>query len=143
MGQSTDAIVCYGVRFADDFMEDTYTPPGPDEWKGAPDHWVWDEEEEEWLYAEGHKYAGEKVEDVFEELTLEGVEIFSHCSSEYPQWIACLEGTKQVANRGYPQKLDLSFGVPHGAADKLKKWAEKWQIPVEAEPAWWLCSDWS
>lgn len=144
MGVSTDAIVCYGIRLGD-FMEDTYTPPGPEEWQGAPESWVWDEEEEVWRYAEGHKYAGEEVEDVFYgELTGEGVEVVSHCSNEYPKWIAAVKGLVQTAKRGYEEELEMGGVVPSESVAKLRAWFEKWKIPIPAgeEPKWWLCSYW-
>lgn len=141
MGVSTNAIVCYGLRT--DWLEYERLPLGPDTWKvQPPDGWAWDAEQEIWVYAEDHEYAGEETN--LEDLDTEDVTLLEHCSSSSPCWIVAINGSRIKARRGFPVRLTLPAVKPDWD-EKLLAFAKRWGIDLDEDekPGWILCSWWS
>jgi hypothetical protein len=125
MGQSTDAILLYGVPLEaeslDDFREERY--PNKDPLPDSPDFVPW-------LAYEGKPY--------------DGIEIVRHCSGDYPMHIVAIEGTQTTAWRGHPKPIDVAkLAVPAGADEKLRAFVERYKLTASGEPGWWLASDWN
>lgn len=70
-----------------------------------------------------------------------GVEILSHCSVDYPQYLLAAYGTATTASRGNPRVI-TRLDPPPGAQQKLSWALGVLQLePPQDKPAWWLASD--
>lgn len=154
MGQSTDAILCFGIAFEEEF------------------EFPWSEEEDSdheswWLKVNGYSCP------LFNPFTEEGdfkpgidredprigeffghkrnwlrdhpfpVDVVHHCSGDYPMYILAVLGTEIYAHRGYPQSVDPEdFVIPEGGRETLLGFCEKYGIATVGGPKWWLCSYW-
>lgn len=118
MGVSTDGILFWGFTFAGEDHRHIDPP-----WEGHWSSWEWKAEKE-----------------LKEKLTALGIEIDSHCSSEYAEYYITLTETKHTASRGYPEEI-TQLEVPKDGRDRLQKACAllciEWQ-----EPKWWLASYW-
>jgi hypothetical protein len=146
MGQSTDAILCWGIEVTED-----------DE--GVP----WDEAAEEAGFDEGGAdeeylalvlcglapYRGDNDAALREywkakreALKACDIELVRHCSYDYPMYVLAIAASKVKANRGYPQTITKAH-IDQAEADtwqaKLTDACEK--LGVEPQSGQWiLCS---
>jgi hypothetical protein len=132
MGQSTDAILCYGMLVASETIED---------WEEQPDE-AGDEAEKKRNPLGYMAWMGEGE-------TIDGVEVklVSHCSSDYPEYIVAIAESEMMAWRGNPKPvLGLTTRPEWDAA--IRKFIEKYGVELEENehndvPRWWIASDWS
>lgn len=120
MGQSTDAILVFGLNIPENF------DPSPiadaldvdretfDDWDGIKDHL---------------------------ETTLE-VTLVVHCSNTHPMYIVALNNGKMgwTAWRGYPREVATLPRPTEEQTARLRKAAEVLGLPFD--PKWWLVSWW-
>jgi hypothetical protein len=117
MGQSTDAILCYGISMDEDF----------DYKSRFPEH----------IDGDGYfdKYA---LIDMLEEKF--GCTLEIHCSCDYAMYILAIKDSVTTAYRGGPEII-TSLEVTPAWAEKLQK--AKVYMGLEKEEAnWWLASLW-
>lgn len=133
MGQSTDAILVFGIPFEEEevlpefmrdfddfdaFVDDAMGIPPWGE-PGRPDYPT--------IVALRATYP---------------VTLVSHCSGDYPMYILAVPGTEITANRGTPHVFVDGFPVVDlGKYTKLLSWAEAHNI--EGTGRWILCSNWN
>ena len=147
MGQSTDALLMFGVSLGDG--EDMEWPPElvePDDGDaGYPDLQGWidrraglqrpqteDYKDPTWsAYWQAQRAAKAACP----------IELISHCSSDYPMWVVALRDTVQRANRGHPTTPTMRE-ISDADRAALKGFCEEFGLPW-SEPAWVLASDWS
>ena len=140
MGVSTDAILCWGIHLPDEEdREDDVIPPwvdgdmdgvlcekmsGP---KPPPESKTDDDRKAYW------KTRSDFLKGI-------NVEVFSHCSGDYPMYIIAITESKTVASRGYPETIK---SLRHGM-----KWDQQLRAVCDVlgikwePPKWILCSDW-
>lgn len=117
MGQSTDAILVYGVPLKDD--ADSILLDAADE----------------------HDHIINKLID---NQTIDGIYFEFHCSGDYPMYIVAIENSKQWAWRGHPIKIDiekLSLDVI-GMKKKIAEFVSKYNLKTDGEIGWWMASYW-
>ena len=129
MGQSTDAILCYGVQLGEDdeplaFME------GFDE---LDDLLLKEGNQPRWG-DEGHDFQSQ-----WAWLATQPVEMVHHCSGNYTMYIIALRGTVTTASRGYPEEV-ATYEPDHVAVQHFMQWLLDHNI--DGEPKWLLCSMW-
>ena len=117
MGQSTDAILVYGIP-----LEEDSVPFSEEDAKSGPS----------WM-----RYHGTNED---------GVCLVRHCSGDYPMFILAIPDTETRAWRGHPKLVpvaELPFSPDWDPT--LLSYAEKHRLEISgnAKPGWWLCSDWS
>lgn len=118
MGQSTDAILVYGIPLVEDSIEE------------------FDEENDK---EEGIAYLA------WSGKTENGISLEAHCSSEFTMQIVAIEKTKTVAWRGHPVKLNLQTLINKQQSDwndRLHAFVKKYNLETEGKPGWYLCSYW-
>ena len=149
MGQSTNAILCYGFSLTEDDSEqlpwlldesgdqmdfsdflakkaDLNMPPVP---------WVQDGNNDPWYdYWRMKREIEDKV----------GVTLVMHCSDEYPMYILAIKDSVHVAIRGTPELLGQSIPLARvqGWEKLLSDFCGDAGIPF-VQPQWMLCSMWS
>lgn len=137
MGQSTDAILCWGIHI------DEY---------GVP----WEDKAEE--LGQDDPYSDEAIACVIadQKLSRGGVvktlkdhhiELVTHCHHEGPMYILALEGTVKTAHRGYPQTINFEALSQIFDAKMLLKFQEavvKLGLGIDdnTKGRWILCSYW-
>lgn len=115
MGQSTDAILCYGINIED----------------GSDQH-----EACEALSGDDHYEALEAAE---KEL---GVELVGHCSGDYRMYIIGTHKTR--AWRGDPKEIDPASMVidEKAARAQIRTFCERFKLSFSEDACkWWLASD--
>lgn len=144
MGQSTDAILMYGVNLG--------------EGEGLEWPSMLTEEGESYPDIDGYiaslaglkEPAGEDYQDpawsAFWAAKRKSVEAFpvnlvSHCSGDYPMWVLAVRNTVQRARRGYPETPTMRE-IAEADRDALKAFCDATGLPW-SEPGWVLCSDWN
>jgi hypothetical protein len=161
MGQSTNAILSWGIQFEDgegapwaekaeeagfDPWSDDYLAfalcdikpfNGPeDDWgeRGSPEY--------EAISARYSAYYDKK------EVALAGlgVEFLHHCSGDYPMYMLVISGSEQSASRGYPESInprEMEMAVENGNwPQTLRAVMEKLEIDGDKDMGWTLCSYW-
>lgn len=115
MGVSTNAMLYYGIPFEEDDERLEY-----------------DENSEE---EEQHELA----QALYESTDLGGVTIETHCSYDFPMYIASIDS--HVAYRGEPVRIKtLTTPSAHERA-KLQAFAKKYKLDY-SKAGWYLCSMW-
>ena len=134
MGQSTDAILCWGVDLGAD-----YEPP----WAELAEELGYDDPFEGGAIV--HILTDEKIDplEVDYKLTEMCIKVVEHCHSDYPMYILAAAGSITEANRGYPEmipphKLEVTEFQKALFLESLSKLGVK----AHAKPAWILCSYW-
>ncbi len=130
MGQSTDAILCFGVELGED-----------DE---APSFMEGFDEFDDFLMNEGGQprwgEAGHSFDKQREWLAAQPVEMVLHCSGDYPMYILAVRGTVTTASRGYPQAVTTE-DPDHTQVQRYMSWLS--DHGIEDEPKWLICSMWN
>lgn len=117
MGQSTDALLMYGIRLTDEADLE------------------YDEEADEGSAAARLAWSGDDVD---------GVTIESHCSGEYPMYIIAIKATVIRAWLGHPKDIDPAKLVAQSEwADKLQAFVLKYKLPTEGQMGWIMASNWN
>lgn len=168
MGQSTNAILFYGIGFNDEGHE--IDPQGFPEGTEPEDDDAWTSYswEEAWALMHGairpppvtpEENSSSAAYQVYVERNKEvldawweakrkaeeqaGCGLDTHCSSECPMLFVYLSGTHQVCWRGSVVEAHMNLPIPKEEADaKLKDFCEKMGLMYQ-EPKWLLVSDWS
>ena len=125
MGVSTDAYLIYGVLIPE------WDEQGCIEQKDLPKE-LRDLNED----PDGEVYIGEISDD--------NCDMFVHCMSECPMWIATPKTVKSYrAWRGDPVEMNFADLITVDGENKahLKAFCEKLGVKY-TEPKWWLCSYW-
>lgn len=153
MGQSTDAILFYGILVTGEDQ----SPECP--WEGQEmldESASWSSFDDVYMLKAGligpePSYEDERAKwDKWLEKKMKvkiPVEWFSHCSGEYPMWAMAARGLRFSASRGYPHTFEGALGVLDAQAnlDALKAIEDACTLMgIEfKEPEWHLVSDWS
>lgn len=140
MGQSTDAILCYGFQFDDD-------EGSMPEFLRAPDDSKEDDKDFEQFLLE--KYAPELLEYTYQDykkrraaIDSVGVTLVRHCSCDYPMHILAATASVHNASRGRPVDLGQHIVSPTALwAECIRKFCADTGVEYK-EPSWLLCSDW-
>lgn len=137
MGQSTDAIIAYGLDLGDEIEEFEYDEADGFESAamkrllaeivGFTEQWTPNKEG----YFDRKRAAEESL----------GIEIITHCSCDYPMHFLAARGSENRAYRGSPQPVgDLVVDPTWNG--KIAKAMSVLGIKSEGEPAWTLFSNW-
>lgn len=132
MGQSTDAILCWGIQLAED------------------DEVPWADDAEEFGYDDplepaamvrvitGEKLGSHKANERLKEL---GIQIVMHGHYEDPAIIIAAVGSVTTAHRGYPQEVNegVMDDPPIRWLDSLNRALPKLGIP-DSKYQWTLCA---
>lgn len=147
MGQSTDAILAWGIQF-----EEKKAIP----WEEAAERAGYDDplDDDAMAYllcgldkpkasykddAEVHREYWDAKRAALKECP---VELISHCSGEYPMYMLAISSSEKKARRGYPQAIDPNFlEIQDGWLEEFVEACKKLGIE-NPEPKWWLQSDW-
>lgn len=152
MGVSTDGIICYGIKF-----DEEYGFPWNDDDIDIEDWWrvvsgfapsveIYDEQGG---YINGTRPDGSVIDRYYEELRKWDkenplpVQEVNYCSGDYPLYILAIPGTVKRASRGFPEAFrpeELLF--PEDARQALIDFCDKYSIDYEDEPQWYLASYW-
>lgn len=108
MGQSTDAILAYGI----DLGEEMPPKMSEEEWDIAREQW------------------GEKADQV------RGYEIVYHMTGDDPFYFLAVPGTVTTASRGYPERVNV-FGDTQHLPGIKRFWDAMHDIGVPTEKAGW------
>jgi hypothetical protein len=154
MGQSTDAILFYGIELDETNPLQTLLDPDHDnnefevdfkEWLcerlGGPKKPKWDSEANE--YVTPWVTWREAMNQFLKDVGLSNIDLDTHCSSSYPMYY--LSAFEITANRGYPVGLDLK--VLDDPAE-LRKYNEQLEHVAKLlklenyEVSWYLASYW-
>ena len=153
MGVSTNAILCYGISFPDD-----YEFPWDDGGDSGYDIEKW------WLsvngyeppfelftasgdYIDGTEPPKEKVSEYFAHrrafLAEHPLPVKSvmHCHGDYPMWILAAPSSVTTAYRGYPEVINPPLAVSVEEVNALEEFCDRWELEGDG-PDWWLCSLW-
>ena len=141
MGQSTDAILVFGIDFGEEPEHEFFAMLRDEDEDGdiieAFDTFV---NRELGIPGQGDDdYPGYKAAE--EMRGKYPVTLVRHCSCDYPMYILAIPGTHVSASRGYPQTIDPDdMDIPRKKMDAFLNWCEKHGI--DDDGAWLLCSDW-
>ena len=139
MGQSTDAIIAFGVDFGEE-------PTGKFFRKLEKDfEWDFDSYIENELSIPAWSEPGRpEYGEGSDRLKCYPVELISHCSGDCPMYILAIRGTQRLARRGYPESLDLStLSVTDAEIETFTAWCKKHGVSTKTKPQWLLFSDWN
>ena len=153
MGVSTDAILCYGISF-----EEEYEFPWDDCGDSEYDSESWWLEQcgykppfelftKEGDYLPGPHPPDEKITAYFShrreflQANPLPVEVVMHCHGDYAMWILAVPGTVTKASRGYPEQIQPPLAVSVDGIIALEDFCEQWKLDGDG-PAWWLASLW-
>jgi len=135
MGQSTDAILCWGLKvggedegcpWEDKAREAGFDDPFSDE---AFAYFMIGEKYVSWLKAR-------------EEMKKVDVELITHCYWDYPMYILAVRASNKTASRGSPESIpDDYLTVPPQWVEAIIEACKKLGIEYES-PGWILCSYW-
>lgn len=117
MGQSTDAILTYGLAVEE----------------GTDAHDICEQLQDE------------RYSDHTAATKLFDVEAIGHCSGDYRMYLIGVESLTKRANRGYPIEIDPTTLLKNEdeARDKLKSFCAHFGLPFAEESCKWiLASDW-
>ncbi len=134
MGQSTDAILFYGI-----LLEEEDEVPAFIAEAGFEDFDEYVESQSGLpLYGEeGHSFEAHRAyKDSLP------VEMIYHCSGDYPMYGLAVKGSKLRASRGHP--ITLENGLPNVSKDQEQAfllWVSERGIEAD-DPKWILCSNW-
>lgn len=137
MGQSTDAIVCYGVQLGEELPDSLKDDPdGFLDAMGAPPTAPWCEEEgpQKEAWRESLRVRREFAKSL-------GVRIERHCSGDYPMYTLVIAASVQRAARGYPEELRDTTALDDWTRRIMEACAVIGFKP-DHEPTWWLQSYW-
>lgn len=117
MGVSTDAILVYGIPLEKGAIGE-HENDGPEE---GPAWMVW---------------SGDPVD---------GIEIVSHCSGDYPMHIVAIAGSEVRAWRGNPIRLERDLATVEAHDALILAFLKRHGLKRKkgATPGWWLASMWS
>lgn len=111
MGNSTDGMLCYGVKAEEgyEFPWDEWSEEDNDLVYEDPEHWWLDvtgfhQKHLETLKNQGHDAWFEKMQEHKKSLPFE---LVNYCSMDCPAYIVAAKGSVITANRGYPVELDI------------------------------------
>lgn len=131
MGQSTDAILFWGIAYKEgqkvsDDVERDYANA-----KGLPAV-EWDENRRE-EYREYRK-------QVLDLAKASGCLLGTHCSGNYPMHYAAVNASETTTHRGDVQEI-TSLQVGADWSQKLEDFCKTLDLPWQ-QPKWWLVSYW-
>lgn len=122
MGQSTDAIICYGIKLG----EEDEIPK-----------WVWDFAGLEDKRDTGDD-DGEVLYSLYMALESKGLTLVTHCSDVCTMYVLAAKGSQITAWRGETKKMDLTKLL--GKEKTYQKAFSK--LGRATKPSWILCSWW-
>lgn len=126
MGQSTDAILVFGIQL----KEEDQTP----EFLGDFDDFDEYVDNLNGLSGADYKVRKDARESCPADMTM-------HCSLDYTMYVLSVRGTETVASRGYPKEIK-TLDVSATQIEAFKEWCAARGIE-SAEPKWLLCSMWA
>jgi hypothetical protein len=143
MGQSTDAILCFGVQL-DEFEDTDLIGELGIEGVETFEELIWYK-----LKGEIHTYDRNKLGDKSSFAKEFGVCLITHCSSEYPMYILALTETVTIANRGdvkqpifTPIYTDDNLGKLKMALGWIQEHNKGADLPEPEIADWCLVSYW-
>ena len=151
MGQSTDAILCFGFEL-EEGEEGAYFGELTDGSLCRDEEDDEDDEAENEDWADFDTWAARKLglgylyddysfkSNALKEL-LQGVTLVRHCSCDYPMYIMAAWSTE--ASRGFPERVDLNDLLAQTPVLRDNLFQACLKLGLEfKEPSWILCSDW-
>jgi hypothetical protein len=151
MGQSTNAILCWGIQVGEEDSlpwDDKAEEMGYD--GGNDDEFLADalcgikKPKDEWEDGGENKVHRDYWTVKKEALEAYGIELVWHCSGEYPMYILAIAASEKTARRGYPETIvrtDMDRPEADNWQEKLNEACEKLGIEPSAGE-WILCSMW-
>lgn len=154
MGQSTNAILCYGFEVGEEDEKPDWMQPEGDNEEFDFDDFVASR------FSDSIREPGEFHQENYEHdpaiqkqwsdywaakrelVKSAGVELVSHCSGDYPMYILAVKSSVITAHRGYPKRLPNDMVADPEWRKVLEGFCEKTGIPMQ-EPGYILCSNWS
>ncbi len=133
MGQSTDAILCFGVCVASETVEP---------WEELPEH---EDDDAEALDIAKNPLGFMAFMGNTENVDGVEIELVQHQSSECPEYIVAAKASVLTAHRGYPQPV-LSLETKEAWEPAIRAFCKKHKVrtdPQRAHPRWIIASDWS
>lgn len=153
MGTSTNGQIAYGVLLE----EDAILPWESDNGTDIDDWWLGEcgfipkcqPFTEEGEYAEGFGDNDPRIKEYFKDRRefLKShpmpFDLVNVCSGEYPIYMLAVPNTLLLANRGYPEKIDLNKLSQAIDTNELTAFLNKYEIDFGAGFSWYLssCSD--
>ena len=141
MGQSTDAILFWGILVDQDECECPWSYSEDMEWEGVyaqrkagicePSNDFSDATRTKY-----HEYLDKRGAIVKES----GCIIDSHCSGDYPMHYVAMRASQLEAHRGFPKKVE-SLSIDENWEQLLQSFCEIMEIEWSL-PSWYLVSDW-
>ena len=134
MGQSTDAILCYGIPL--EFEDQPYSDLPFSE--GFED----EEEFDDFVLRDRLSLVDPHFpyKDTSEILNACPFELVRHCSCDYPMYIFALKDLTIHAHRGYLKQFD-TLPVPNAEGLRILEMYAR-HFGFYQKPQWILCSDW-
>lgn len=153
MGQSTNAILCFGISLEEGYEPvwcDTEYDSDIDDWwctvNGYKRPFELYDNQGNYIYVNGIKPSEERIQEYFHHKRIWQkdhplpIREVVHCSGDYPMYIIAVPGTVVVAHRGYPVEID-NHAVDSEAFINFLSFCYKYNIYGDVK--WWLCSMWS
>lgn len=140
MGQSTNAILFYGITFEDLDTEALAKQHGLEEFD-AEDAYAAKVgiERPSVPYSESEK--GAWVDYWRRKQDASPCEMDWHCSSEYPIYLACIKESKRVSLRGDETEIPDGLTAKPEWVDQLRAYCDVMGLPY-SQPRWLLVSYW-
>ena len=150
MGTSTNAILCYGYSFEEEYSFPWASEDDIVEWwlkvNGYKPPFQLFDERRNWL--NGVEAPDDKVTEYFNarraflEKNPIPIKDVMHCSGANAMWILATPSSVVEAYRGYPEMIEpekLQADIEEKR--QLELFCERWEL-IGAGPAWWLASLW-
>jgi hypothetical protein len=145
MGVSTDAILFWGIVYAeddeipeniDDILSDIESVDEQIECPRPEEYYSWSRMKNDPEYAQLWD-DWRRRHDLWEQCRCD---IGWHYSSDYPMYYICVNASRTRARRGYPQEI-TTITVEVDWESKLKDYCVRLNLPWH-DPKWWLVSYW-
>jgi len=138
MGQSTNAIMAFGIDLGEELPDSFHAHDDEDDGFESEHFLACDFciEIPEWTPETNTEYWKAK----WTAIAAIPIELIEHCSSEYPMYFLAVRGTKQTALRGHTVDADQRDIEP-SEIDALRAFCERHGVEWK-EPKWQIFSMW-
>lgn len=152
MGVSTNAQICYGIAFDEEFEFPWSECDDIEDWwvfnvlgfKHAVEIYTPEGE-----YIDGVKPAADVINKYYADIRAfrdahpMPIKLVTHCSGDYPMYILAVPGSRITCSRGDWVELDpAALTVTQEEHNRLVHFCEEFSIVVDNTPRWLLTSYW-